>query len=374
MSLPMEKNAPSTTDRILRNSLPNDGLYKKMVELAWDGFLVHGAQGVILANSGFRRIFSIPEKDSLKGVHPHYFLLPEGVRPFFEGCRQVQGRIGPPARFETRGLKSDGVIIDLEICISLAPGAGEPVFQSFYRDISERKSRERKLLETERLASAGKIALNIAHEINNPLGGIVTYTHLLQEDISEGASREQLSDLADKILKLAHRCQIVVGSLLDFARDERCDLSEVRINPIIGETLSLLDGHLIMKDILVFQDLEPRLPTVLAIRKKLEQVFMNMIINAAEAMQGKGFLGISTSSDLQKGQVYIKISDTGPGISDEARKLLFEPFFSTKPQARGAGLGLSIAHGIIRQYKGTIEVDSLPGQGATFTITLPTAN
>ncbi|MFH1137916.1 MAG: ATP-binding protein [Pseudomonadota bacterium] len=224
------------------------------------------------------------------------------------------------------------------------------------------------------MAAAGKIALNIAHEINNPLGGIITYTHLLQEDLAEGVGRDQLTDLAGKILKLAHRCQIIVGGLLDFARDERCDLVEVRINPIIGETLALLEGHLILRDILVFQELEPRLPPVLAVRRKMEQVFMNLIINAAEAMNGRGFLGLSTASDLKKGLVSIKISDTGPGISDETRRLLFEPFFSTKPQVKGAGLGLSIAHGIIRQHKGTIEVDSLPGQGTTFTITLPTAN
>ncbi|MFH1137917.1 MAG: PAS domain S-box protein [Pseudomonadota bacterium] len=116
--------------------------FRKMVENAWDGFLFHDSRGILFANPGFRRIFCVPEGEALRGVHPHSFLLPEGVRPFFEACRQVESRPGPPLRLETKGVRADGAVIDLELCLSPSPGPGRPVMQSFFRDITDRKEQK----------------------------------------------------------------------------------------------------------------------------------------------------------------------------------------------------------------------------------------
>ena len=139
----------------------------------------------------------------------------------------------------------------------------------------------------------------------------------------------------------------------------------------MSETLTLLSGHIILNGISVDEKYASCLPLVRADRNKIEQVFMNLTVNAAEAMEGHGRLTLETGFDRNEKHVFVKINDTGPGVDEENMKLLFEPFFSTKPRGRGTGLGLSISHGIIKQHKGTIDVESDPGQGTAFIVRLP---
>jgi PAS domain S-box-containing protein len=345
--------------------------YRQMVEQASDGIIIHDPRHIYFVNRSFRHMFGIDRDASLESFRLHRLLAPDTRRSFFETLKAAQSADGEPFIIEGRGLRSTGEAFELELSTFATHYHDRPVFQTVVRDITHRKDLEQKLLHSERLAATGKLAFNIAHEINNPLGGIVTYTHLLLEDLADDASADDLSDTADKILKLARRCQIIVAALLDFAHDETDRRENVDINEVVNQTLDLLEGHAIMQGLEVDQQLGDDLPPLRADRTKIEQVFMNLVVNAAEAMDGHGRLTLSTETDTHGETIIARIHDTGQGITADHLKRVFDPFFSTKPRGRGTGLGLAISHGIVKQHKGTIEVESTVGSGSTFTIKLP---
>jgi two-component system NtrC family sensor kinase len=224
------------------------------------------------------------------------------------------------------------------------------------------------LSQSEKLASIGKLAAGIAHEINNPLGGILIYSHLLLEDVPEGHPHH---DNLQKIVKETTRCKGIVKGLLDFARPKEPEWAPTDIRDLLDACLSLTGRQALFQNIRVAKDYQSSLPRITADRAQLQQVFMNMIFNAAEAMEGKGTLTLRAYSDDGGKEVAVEIADTGHGIKDEDRERLFEPFFTTKEVGQGTGLGLAISYGIIQKHKGTIEVRSEPGRGATFIIKLP---
>ncbi len=224
------------------------------------------------------------------------------------------------------------------------------------------------LIQSEKLASIGKLAAGIAHEINNPLGGILIYSHLLLEDVPEGHPHH---DNLLKIVKETTRCKGIVKGLLNFARPKEPEWAPTDIHDLLDGCLSLTGRQALFQNILVEKDYQPTLPRITADRAQLQQVFMNMIFNAAEAMEGKGTLTLRTSSDEGGKGVAVEITDTGHGIKDEDREHLFEPFFTTKEVGQSTGLGLAISYGIIQKHNGTIEVRCEPGRGATFIIKLP---
>jgi two-component system NtrC family sensor kinase len=224
------------------------------------------------------------------------------------------------------------------------------------------------LSESEKLASIGKLAAGIAHEINNPLGGILIYSHLLLEDVPEGHPHH---DNLFKIVKETTRCKEIVKGLLNFARPKEPEWASTDIHDLLDACLSLTGRQALFQNIRVEKDYAPSLPHVMADRAQLQQVFLNMIFNAAEAMEGKGTLTLRTSLDGGGADVTVAITDTGHGIKDEDRERLFEPFFTTKEVGQGTGLGLAISYGIIQKHNGKIEVRSEPGRGATFIIKIP---
>ena len=366
-----KKEPPNPQQPHLKESGEYRDDYRQILDLACDGIVVHDNQNVFFANKCVREIFGLPPDQDLNSANLHRFLAPDTRWKLYEALKRAEGADGRPIHFEGRGLRPNGENFPLEVSTSAASFGGRPAQQTILRDITRRKQSQEQQLEEERLSAAGQLALNIAHEINNPLGGIVTYTHLLLEDMAEDATKEQLVDTAEKVLKLANRCKIIVAGLLDFARADRDGRENVQMNAVIKETMALLKGHRVMNGMELKLALAQNLPLVLAHRTKMEQVMMNLIINAAEAMEGQGILSIDSTHDRPRGQVVIRVSDTGPGITEEARKRLFEPFFSTKPRGRGTGLGLAISHGIVKQHKGSIQVDSQPGGGTTFLICLP---
>jgi signal transduction histidine kinase len=177
-----------------------------------------------------------------------------------------------------------------------------------------------------------------------------------------------------KINKLAHSCRIIVQGLLDFARQQTAQPRPVQINRILRDVIGFLDGHLLLKNVAVQTNLDPDLPMVSGEENKLEQVFVNLIINAAQSMEGKGVMTFRTEFAPDTDRVRVRCSDTGCGIAEENLDSVFEPFFTTKEKGKGTGLGLSICHGIIEQHGGTITVESSEGKGSTFTIFLPVAD
>ena len=223
-------------------------------------------------------------------------------------------------------------------------------------------------MKSERLAMIGGLAAGVAHEINNPLGGILLLSGLLlRESKAEGTERENLQRIAND----AGRCQKIVEGLLDFARQRRPQIEPRDVNDVVNKALSLLENQAIFHDIDIVRGLRSDLPPVGVDEGQMIQVFMNIIINAAEAMDGEGTLTAATSRDDDTGRVNVAFTDTGEGIPEQNMKRLFEPFFTTKEVGKGTGLGLSISHGIVETHGGEIQVKSRVGEGTTFVVSLP---
>jgi two-component system NtrC family sensor kinase len=236
------------------------------------------------------------------------------------------------------------------------------------RDEKVREFTTRRIMESERLAHIGQLAAGVAHEINNPLTGIVTYSHLLLErSVVGNGTRESL----EKIVKQANRCRDIIRGLLDFARQRKPEKRLSNVNRVLEECVSLVDNQALFHNIRIVQHLAQDLPKVLMDPSQIQQVFMNMIINAAEAMHGNGQLTITTRHVLADSAVEVEFTDSGHGIKEEDLDRIFNPFFTTKEVGHGTGLGLAISYGIVQEHKGTITVESQEGQGATFTIRLP---
>jgi len=236
------------------------------------------------------------------------------------------------------------------------------------RDEQLKEFTRKKFMESERLALIGQLAANVAHELNNPLQGIVTYSHLLLERNSIDDPTKQT---LQKIVVQANRSRDIIRGLLDFSRQRKPDKTLCNINSLLQESLSFLENQALMQNVQIITNFENALPSVVIDPSQVQRVFINMIVNAAEAMNGNGRLTMSTRRDPVRGCIEIVITDTGMGIPEENLEKIFDPFFTTKETGHGVGLGLAISYGIIKEHGGTILVESEAGKGTTFIIRLP---
>ncbi|MCL5745892.1 MAG: ATP-binding protein, partial [Acidobacteria bacterium] len=237
-----------------------------------------------------------------------------------------------------------------------------------FDDITEREELERRLVQADKLSSIGLLAAGVAHEVNTPLAVISTYAQTLAKQIS---GDDQKSRLLEKIAKQTFRASEIVNSLLNFSRVSPTSFDEVDANRIIRETLPLIEHQMEKAGIKLQLDLEEQLPPVRANSGKLQQVFLNLFLNAKDAMESGGTLRVSTRADGQVARIVV--SDTGHGILPENLTRIFDPFFTTKAGRKGTGLGLSVTYGIVREHGGTIEVESQPGEGTRFHLEFPLA-
>jgi two-component system NtrC family sensor kinase len=238
------------------------------------------------------------------------------------------------------------------------------------KKVSERADEMKKinaqLFRSEKLASLGKLAAGVAHEINNPLTGILTNSSLLLEDMEkDDPNREDVEVMVSETI----RCREIVKRLLDFARQTKPQKRLASINALIDNIILLVRNQTSFRNILIEKDLDADLPDILVDPDQIQQVFVNIILNAAEAMTKGGSLKIRSMRSRDGESIVITLADTGPGIKEEVRERIFDPFFTTKEH--GTGLGLSISYGIIEQHGGVISVDSIMSIGSTFTIVLP---
>ena len=223
------------------------------------------------------------------------------------------------------------------------------------------------MVQAEKLASLGRMAAAVAHEINNPLGGIMTFASLALE---ECADDDPLRGNLDIIVQQSHRCREIVRGLLEFARQSAALVTPTNVNDVVGKALSLLEAQESFHNLRTERRLDPDLPQVLIDASQLQQVFVNLVVNAVDAMDGTGALAVETAADEETAEVLLRVADTGKGIPKENLPLIFEPFFTTKEVGRGTGLGLAIVHGVVTRAGGRIEVDTSPA-GTTFTVRLP---
>jgi signal transduction histidine kinase len=237
------------------------------------------------------------------------------------------------------------------------------------RDISPDIRMQRVLSQQEKLASIGRLSAGVAHEINNPLTTILTTAMLLQEDLDpEDATYEDL----DTITKETLRCRKIVTSLLEFARQTKPAKRVNDLNEAVGESLLLTKKQAAFNDVQVESRLSESVPPFSFDKGQLEQVMINLVLNAVEATPPGGKITVSTTFLQTSASAEITVADTGEGIAAEDLEKLFDPFFTTKET--GTGLGLAISHGIIEQHGGSITVESIPGKGSTFIIRLPVSS
>ena len=229
---------------------------------------------------------------------------------------------------------------------------------------------QEELIQAEKLSALGQLAASIAHEINNPISGVLVYAQLLAKKIkSDKFSKEAALEYLSKMEAELTRSSRLVRSLLDFARQSPPTLKETDINDVLKRALDLAARSAQLQYVEVMKELDSSLPKVMADSSQIQQVFTNLIANAIEAMPDGGKLTLRSS--ISDSQVRIEVQDTGCGICSENMRKLFTPFFTTKSEVKGVGLGLAVAHGIIQRHRGKIEVQSKEGEGAIFTIYLP---
>ena len=258
----------------------------------------------------------------------------------------------------------------LMVNVSVAPfqvGSGERWGTVLIlEDITARVSLEQQLQHSEKMASVGLLAAGVAHEVNTPLTGISSYAQMLRQGL--GGADPQAA-LLEKIETQAFRASKIINSLLNFSRSGRAEFESMSLNKVILDVLSLLEHQLERSRIKVRKELDQTLPAIRGNENRLQQVFFNLILNARDAMRGGGWLTLVTRAE--DGAVVAEVRDTGHGIKSENIKRIYDPFFTTKGFGRGTGLGLSVTYGIVQEHGGAIFVDSTPGQGTAFSLTLP---
>jgi len=233
-------------------------------------------------------------------------------------------------------------------------------------DVTARIRLEEQLQHSEKMASIGLLAAGVAHEVNTPLAGISSYTQMLRGQVDAADPR---AGLLEKIEKQTFRAAKIINNLLNFSRSGRPELEPVDVNRVILDVLSLVEHQLRTGRIKVRKELAADLPPVRGNENRLQQVFFNLVLNARDAMPRGGWLTLATRAE--EDAVVAEVRDTGVGIKREDIKRIYDPFFTTKGIGRGTGLGLSVSYGILQEHGGAIFVDSTPGQGTTFQVTLP---
>jgi len=246
-----------------------------------------------------------------------------------------------------------------------------PLFQAINRMIRELEERQEQLVQARKISAIGTFTSGIAHELNNPVNNIVLTADSLKEDFDQLDRQEALA-MIDDILIQSERASEIIKNLLDFSRSERPEMLSLSVSSVIEDTMRLVRNQLLLSSVEESMEVAADLAPVCGDYKSLQQVFLNLFINAIQAMPKGGRLSTRVGPSDDGGSVKIEVQDTGAGIEPEHIPRIFDPFFTTKEVGRGTGLGLSVTYGIVKKHGGTIHVQSEKGIGTTFTVFLPT--
>jgi PAS domain S-box-containing protein len=338
----------------------------KIVESSAVGLLLLDGDGRIQAwNRALEAIYGLAREKALGRRLAEVFPLDVVRRIEREGAaapEHEEARI-----FRLRMINRKGQRVVANIAISPVGGeGGDGGHVVTFDDVAEQVKMEEQLLRQERLASLGMLAAGVAHEINTPLTGISSYAQMLMEETGEGrASREILEKIEDQ----TRRASRITSSLLTLARPEETVLESLDLNDTIREVLQLFEPQIKGHRIEMILDLADELTPIRGHRGKLQQVLLNLLINARDAVESGGRIQIS--SRFEQGTVIVEVEDNGQGIAEEDLPSIFDPFFTTKGHGRGTGLGLSISYGIVQELGGQIQVESHPDEFTRFRVLLP---
>jgi len=353
--------------------------FMNLIESSVDGIIAADMKGnIFIFNKGAEALTGYKAEEVIGKLHITK-IYPEGIaKEIMKKLRSPEyGGVGKFIPTQLKVLNKFGEEIHVQLSAALIyDGKGQEIASvGIFTDLRPRLMMEKKLQEThlqlvssEKMASLGKLAAGIAHEINNPLGGILIYSSLMMEDLPEEDPKR--GDLM-RIVQEAGRCKEIVKSLLEFARQTEPKMEPTDVNRAINDGLFFLVNQALFHNIQIVKKLDTFLPFVKGNASQLKQVFMNIIVNAAEAMHGGGTLTITTSPAPDRKTVFVEFTDTGEGIPEENLTRIFDPFFTTKEVGKGTGLGLATSYGIVEDHGGKIGVRSKVGEGTTFTIELP---
>jgi PAS domain S-box-containing protein len=355
-------------EQLARELRQSEEKFRSLVEASLDAIVLHRNLEMLYVNRACLEMFGYQEPTELLGRNLAEFIELPLARANPRRLTRILKGDTRPRIFEMKGVRRDGTRFDLEVVSFPTLHEGQPASQTHLRDITHKKQLEEHLARTEKLASLGQLAAGVAHEMNNPLGSIMVLSYLLLEDLEP--SRPERAQV-EKIVREATRCKEIVQGLLEFSRYTPSRMAPVQVNQILEEVLSLMADHLLFQHIDLETRLDPGLPLVLGDKSRLEQVFVNLLMNSAEAMEGLGRLTVVTSRVTEGDRVRLSFTDTGPGIPENLLGRLFDPFFTTKGVGKGVGLGLAISYGIIQKHLGRIFVEKTGPGGTTFVVELP---
>jgi PAS domain S-box-containing protein len=375
-----------------QQALASERQYRVLFEGAHDAIWVHDSHGNIIAvNKACEELTGYSSKELLR-MNVRNFLAEDGLSL----ARQIRRKLflGEEVEqpYEQRLISRDGTERIVRLTSNLIREDGRlKGFQNIARDVTREKEMQNKLgtayrelieshqrlkesqaqlIQAEKLTSLGQLAASIAHEVNNPLSGVLVYTQLIAKKIRDNDLPKDVAiGYLSKMEAELTRSTKLIRSLLDFARQSPPAFRQVNVNDVINRALDLATHSAELQHVQIVKELDPSLPNLMADFDQLQQVCTNLILNAIQAMPQGGKLTLRSS--VNNKQIKIEVQDTGCGISPENMRKLFTPFFTTKREVKGVGLGLAIAYGIIQRHHGRIEVQSKEGEGTTFTIYLP---
>ena len=358
---------------------------QKLIESSIDGILgCNDQEQVVTYNRSMENMLGWPRQEVL-----HRKTLADLFEPnlYSRFCRDLAKGNGAGENrlflYETHMCTVQGAPVPVQLSADvLRDGQGKREgLVCFIRDLRQIRRLEQQMahqahiLHQDKMMSLGRLAASVAHEINNPLSGVLNYIRLMMRIVSTGqvgaGKQDKFNTYLATVEKELQRCARIVSNLLTFARTSEVAFKPVDVGDLIQQCLVLCGHRLQLSNISATADIDAPLPMIQADANQLQQCLVNLVFNAIDAMPGGGRLDINVRAGQDRKVVVITITDTGCGIASDNLGRIFDPFFTTKQEGQGTGLGLSTTYGIIERHKGTIDVDSREGQGATFTIKMP---
>ena len=300
------------------------------------------------------------------------------IRELIQGTKSVKAwDLGRPIEIEHRSQELDELVDSFNTMRERVSEMTRTLESKVAERTEQLKAAHQKLLQADRLASLGQLAASVAHEINNPISGVLNLSMLLERIISNGqippGRQAEVRKYLNQISTETARVGRIVSDLLAFSRRSKPQRSPSDLNRLVRATVGLVEHKLKLVGAEAVLDLDPDLPLVECDGSQIQQVILNLVLNGAESMQAKqgGRLSVSTRLTAGREAVELKVQDTGEGIAPENLSKIFDPFFTTKPEGKGVGLGLAVLYGIVKAHDGEVEVASRRDAGTTFTVTLP---
>ncbi|MBW2117879.1 MAG: PAS domain S-box protein [Deltaproteobacteria bacterium] len=368
------------TDRIKleREVQKSNVFFQNVIQSTVDGIVVVDTKGnVLIFNQGMENLTGYTAREIMEQGHLSSFYNIDVAKENM--CKMRSDQYGPEGKLNPTSMSvisKTGEEIPVTLSASIITIDDREigsvgVFTDMREVLKMRKDLEDahlQLIQSEKIASVGRMAAGVAHEINNPLAGIMIYAELLKEALKD--DKNNLSDIQE-VIDQTLRCKKIVAELLEFSRQTVGKISSFSLEEMIEKTLNILINQVIFQNIEVIKDIKTDIPEMAGDIGQLQQVFSNLFRNAADAMGGRGKLTINARYDTDKNQFGIRVCDTGPGVPEELRSKIFDIFFTTKPVGKGTGLGLSICKKIIELHGGNLMVECPPEGGTTFIVELP---